>query len=252
MTTQVERAKVLTDLHIKGKPLILYNIWDAGSAQVIQKTGAKVIATSSWSVAAAHGYGDGEKVPFDLVISNLRRIIASVDLPVTIDIEGGYGRSPADVQETARKAIEAGTAGINFEDQIIGGEGLFSIEDQCARIRAIREVANHARVPIFINARTDIFLQNRPNDHGSVLENALHRAAAYAESGASGFFAPGLRDAGHIKKLCELSPLPINIMVMANTPSLKELADLGVARISYGPIPYHLAMEALKEAGSIF
>ncbi len=102
MTTQVERAKVLTDLHIKGKPLILYNIWDAGSAQVIQKTGAKVIATSSWSVAAAHGYGDGEKVPFDLVISNLRRIIASVDLPVTIDIEGGYGRS----QQTCKRPLE--------------------------------------------------------------------------------------------------------------------------------------------------
>ena len=249
MTTQVERAKLLTDLHIKGKPLILFNIWDAGSAQVVQGTGAKVIATGSWSVATAHGYEDGEKLPFDLVLANLKRIIASVDLPVTIDLEGGYGQSPTEVQEIVTTVIKAGAVGINFEDQIIGGKGLFPIEDQCERIRAIREAANHTGVPIFINARTDIFLQTDPSDHKStLLENAIHRASAYAKSGASGFFAPGLRDAKHIEKLCELSPLPINIMIMSNTPSLKQLADLGVARISYGPIPYQQAMDALKEA----
>src|SRR5471030_2518997 len=112
MTTQHDRAKLLHNLHFKGDPLILFNIWDAGSARAIQETGAKVIATSSWSVAAAHGSEDGEKLSFDLVLENLKRIIASVDLPVTIDLEGGYKRSPTEVQKMVRKVIEAGAVGI--------------------------------------------------------------------------------------------------------------------------------------------
>jgi len=141
MITQSEHAHLLNDLHIKGDPLILFNIWDAGSAKALQEIGAKVIATGSWSVAAAHGYDDGEKLSFDLALANLRRIIASVDLPVTIDLEGGYGQSPVQVQETVTKVIEAGAVGINFEDQIIDDEGLYSIEDQCARITAARAAA---------------------------------------------------------------------------------------------------------------
>jgi 2-methylisocitrate lyase-like PEP mutase family enzyme len=250
MITQIERANLLNKLHIKGDPLILFNIWDAGSAQAIQEIGAKVIATGSWSVAAAHGCNDGEKLSFDLVLANLKRIIASVNLPVTIDLEGGYGQSPAEVQETVTKVIKAGAVGINFEDQVVGAKELYSIEDQCTRIKAVREAAEYSSIPIFINARTDIFLKVDPTEHNNILlEEAIHRASAYAESGASGFFAPGLIDAKHIKKLCELSPLPVNIMVLPNAPSPKELAELGVARISYGPGPYGLVMDALKEAG---
>jgi len=250
MITQSEHAHLLNDLHIKGDPLILFNIWDAGSAKALQEIGAKVIATGSWSVAAAHGYDDGEKLSFDLALANLRRIIASVDLPVTIDLEGGYGHSPLQVQETVTQVIEAGAVGINFEDQIIGGEELYSIEDQCARIKAARAAAEQASIPLFINARTDVFLKSNPAHHDeSHLEAAIHRASAFATSGASGFFAPGLRDARQIEKLCELSPLPINIMVLPDTPSPKELANLGVARISYGPGPYRQVMDALKQAG---
>ncbi|MCI0414960.1 isocitrate lyase/phosphoenolpyruvate mutase family protein [bacterium] len=242
--TQIERANLLNSLHRKGEPLILFNIWDAGSAKVLQEIGAKAIATGSWSVAAAHGFPDGEKLPFDSALANLKRIVESVDLPVTIDLEGGYGR----VQESVTKVLQAGAVGINFEDQIVGGEGLYSIEDQSARIRAIREAAENLSVLLFINARTDIFLKNTDHteDH---LQEAARRAASYAESGASGFFAPGLMDAKLIERLCELSPIPVNIMMFPGVPSQKQLAELGVARISYGPIPYRLAMEALKEAG---
>ncbi|MCI0601936.1 isocitrate lyase/phosphoenolpyruvate mutase family protein [bacterium] len=242
--TQIERANLLNSLHRKGEPLILFNIWDAGSAKVLQEIGAKAIATGSWSVAAAHGFPDGEKLPLDSALANLKRIVESVDLPVTIDLEGGYGR----VQESVTKVLQAGAVGINFEDQIVGGEGLYSIEDQSARIRAIREAAENLSVPLFINARTDIFLKNTDHteDH---LQEAARRAASYAESGASGFFAPGLMDAKLIERLCELSPIPVNIMMFPGVPSQKQLAELGVARISYGPIPYRLAMEALKEAG---
>ncbi|HYN24129.1 MAG TPA: isocitrate lyase/phosphoenolpyruvate mutase family protein [Pyrinomonadaceae bacterium] len=250
MITQRERASFLESLHIKGDPLILFNIWDAGSAKALQEIGARVIATGSWSVAAAHGYEDGEKLPFDLVLANLQRITASIDLPVTIDLEGGYGQSPVQVQENVTKVINAGAVGINFEDQVIGGEGLYSIENQRARLKAARAAAEHASIPLFINARTDVFLKSNPADHDdSHLEEAVRRASAYAESGASGFFAPGLRDAKHIEKLCKLSPIPVNIMVLPDTPSPKQMASLGVARISYGPGPYRQVMETLKEAG---
>ncbi len=248
--TQKERADLLTSLHVKGEPVILFNIWDAGSAKAMQEIGAKAIATGSWSVAAAHGYQDGEKLPLDLTLANLKRIVASVDLPVTLDLEGGYGQSATDVEANVVKVIEAGAAGINFEDQIVGGTGLYSIQDQCERIQAIRKAAERAAIPIFINARTDLFLKAGPVEHNdTLLQEALRRAFAYAESGATGFFAPGLRDAQHIKKLCAHSPLPVNILMLPNTPSSKQLAESGVARISYGPAPYRLAMEALREAG---
>lgn len=251
MVTQIERANLLKNLHVKGNPLILFNIWDAGSARAIQEIGAKVIATGSWSVAAAHGYDDGEKLSFDLVLANIQRIIASVDIPVTIDLEGGYGQSPTEVKENAIRIIETGAVGINFEDQIVGGKELYSTETQCERIKAIREAAKHVSIPVFINARTDIFFKTDATNHNNeLLEKAIVRAFAYAESGANGFFVPGLKEAKVIEKLCERSPIPVNVMIMPDTPSPKQLAELGVARISYGPGPYCQMMNFLKEAGS--
>ena len=251
MLSQIERALLLKSLHVKGDPLIVFNIWDAGSAKALQEVGAKVIATGSWSVAAAHGYEDREKLPLDLVLANLKRIVASVSLPVTIDLEGGYGRSPAEVQATVLRVLQAGAVGINFEDQIVGGKGLYAIEDQCARIRAIRTAAEDAQIPLFLNARTDIFLKSSPETHNERhLEEALERASAFSESGASGFFAPGLRNADYIGKLCAISSLPVNILALADTPSPRRLAELGVARISYGPLPYRNMIAALKEAAS--
>lgn len=146
--------------------------------------------------------------------------------------------------------MAAGAVGINFEDQIVGGEGLYTIEQQCPRIETMRGVAEQAAIPLFINARTDVFLKTYPAKHDEAqLDEAIRRAVAYAQAGASGFFAPGLRDAEFIGKLCERSPIPVNIMVLPDTLSTKEMAKLGVARISYGPGPYLQMMEALKEAG---
>ncbi len=235
--TQLEHANTLKQVHIKGNPLILFNVWDAGSAQAIQTSGAKAIATSSWSVAAAHGYQDGEHLPFEHVLSNIKRIIASVELPVTIDLEGGYGQNPEAVQDTVAKVIEAGVAGINFEDQIIGSNTLYSIIDQCARIRAVRAAAELASIPVFINARTDIFLKVDPTQHQDKLEETVDGAIAYAEAGADGFFVPGLTEPAYIEQLCSRSPMPVNIMMLEGMPSHKQLAELGVSRISYGPAP---------------
>ncbi|TXK80378.1 isocitrate lyase/phosphoenolpyruvate mutase family protein [Paenibacillus sp. N3.4] len=247
MITQLEQAQHLHDLHKKGDPLILINVWDAGSAQAVQEIGAKVIATGSWSVAAAHGYEDGEKLPFDLVLANLKRISEGVKLPVTIDMEGGYGQYPAQVLESVLKVIEAGAVGINIEDQTKNGVGLNTIEDQCMRIAAAHKAAEQTAIPLFINVRTDIFLQIDPNHHNdSHVEKALQRAHAYAAAGANGFFAPGLSEAKHIESLCKLSPLPVNIMITPRTPAPRQLAELGVARISYGPHPYLHLMSTLK------
>ncbi|CAN5407662.1 isocitrate lyase/phosphoenolpyruvate mutase family protein [soil metagenome] len=250
MNNQIKQAQVFKSLHINGGPLILFNIWDAGSAKAIQAIGAKAIATSSWSVAASHGYEDGEKLSFHLVLSNLERIIKSVDLPVTIDLEGGYGKNVVEIQETVTSIIKAGAVGINIEDQMIGNEALYSIEEQCARIKAIHQIAAQISMPLFINARTDIFLKTAPvNHHDNHLKEAIHRAISYAEAGANGFFAPGLAHIPYIEKLCTVSPIPVNIMISSNAFPSKQLAKLGVARISYGPDPYRLVMKALQEAG---
>ncbi|MBC7810505.1 MAG: isocitrate lyase/phosphoenolpyruvate mutase family protein [Burkholderiales bacterium] len=250
MPTQSENANLFSSLHVKGNPIILFNIWDAGSAQAVQEAGAKAVATGSRAAAAAHGYGDGEELPLDLAVANLKRIIAIVDVPVTFDFESGYGKTPTEVAQTVTQVIEAGAVGINFEDQIIGGDDtLYSVEDQVARIKAIREAADKLAVPFFINARTDVFLMTNPTTHNEAhLEETIQRAAAYAEAGASGFFAPGLRNAQYIEKLCDASPIPVNLLVMPDVPSSTALAELGVARISYGGRPYFQLIDAFKEA----
>ena len=250
MTTQKEKAELFNSLHIKGSPVILFNVWDAGSARTIEQAGAKAIATGSWSVAAAQGFDDGEKIPIDLVFANLERIVSSVSVPVTLDFEGGYATNVAALKENIRNLIAAGGIGLNFEDRIVGGDGLHSVEDQSTRIEAIRETAETAGLPLFINARSDVFLETYPAQHNETeLQQALERAEAYAKAGASGFFAPGLRDPDLIRKLCDDSPLPVNILFLPDTPPTKTMAELGVARISYGASPYRLMMAALKEAG---
>lgn len=244
-----ERAIQFAALHRRNAPLILFNAWDAGSARAVAASGASAIATGSWSVAAAHGFDDGEALPFALAIANLERIVASVDLPVTLDMEGGYADALPALQENIRRVIDAGAVGINFEDRIVTGAGLYSIAKQCERLRAIREAAEQAGVPLFINARTDLFLATDASKHDAALmTQAIERANAYAEAGASGFFAPALGNLAQIKTLCEQSTLPVNIMMLPNLQTA-ALAEAGVARISYGPAPYRQAMKAIEQAG---
>ena len=246
---QKEKAEAFKSLHVKGSPVILFNIWDAGSARTIEQAGAKAIATGSWSVAAAQGFDDGEEIPLTLVLTNIKRIVDSVSLPVTLDFETGYATDLSSLKENISNVIAAGAIGINFEDRIISSDDLQTIENQSARIKAVREAADEASIPLFINARTDVFLKTYPAKHDEgQLEEALQRAAAYAEAGGSGLFAPGLRDPELIKQLCERSPLPVNILVLPDTPPTKTMAELGVARISYGASPYRQMTEALKQA----
>jgi 2-methylisocitrate lyase-like PEP mutase family enzyme len=240
------KAALFVSLHVPGDPVILYNAWDAGSAKAVAEAGARAIATGSASVAAANGYGDGQQVPLQLVLDNAERIVAAVDLPVTVDFEGGYGVAPEDVMRNVSLLASAGAIGCNFEDQVIGGEGLHPIEFQAERIRAARS----ATFPdFFINARTDIFLKSRDHDEAMV-DAAIERGRAYAEAGASGFFVPGLADLGLLARVCAASPIPVNFMAFPGAPGAAEAAKAGIARISHGPFPYRLAMKALKEAAA--
>ncbi len=156
---QAQKARDFAALHVRGDPLILYNIWDAGSARAVVAAGARAVATGSRSVAAAHGFDDGEAIPLDWLERIVARIATVVEAPLSVDFEGGYAEAPDDIAGNAARLINVGMAGLNFEDQIVGGAGLYGVPQQCDRIEAIRRFADALEVPLFINARTDLFLQ---------------------------------------------------------------------------------------------
>jgi 2-methylisocitrate lyase-like PEP mutase family enzyme len=244
--TQQEKARLFAALHRPGDPIILFNAWDAGSAKVVAEAGAKAIATGSASVAAAHGFQDAEALPLELALANAARVAGAVELPVTIDFEGAYAVEAQGVAANMKRLAETGAVGCNFEDQVLGGEGLHSLEAQAARIRAARTAVGP---DFFINARTDIFLKTRAATHEpGRIEEAVARARAYAEAGASGFFVPGLVDLDQLAQICTASPLPVNFMAFPGAPDAGAVAGAGVARISHGPFPHKLAMQALKQA----
>lgn len=246
MSSPSEKFALFAALHRPGDPVVLYNIWDAGSARAVAEAGAKALATGSASVAGANGLPDGEGFPMKLAIDNAARIVATVELPVTVDFEGGYAVEPDAVAANLKRLAETGAIGCNFEDQIVGGDGLHAIPDQVARIRAVRDALGGA---FFINARTDIFLKAKPDTHDDAkVDAAIERAEAYADAGASGFFVPGLANLALLERVCAASPLPVNFMAFPGAPSAAEVAGVGIARISHGPFPYMDAMKALAEA----
>tara|TARA_R110002126_G_C10490973_1_gene504710 strand:- start:114990 stop:115751 length:762 start_codon:yes stop_codon:yes gene_type:complete len=246
--SQLDKARDFVDLHISGKPLILYNIWDAGSANIIAKAGAQAIATGSLSVAAAQGFADGENIPLEFLLQIIRRIAVTVDLPLSVDFEGCFAVEPVDVGANVAHVINAGAIGINFEDQIVGGSGLYPENEQCLRLEAARGAAKQAGVPLFINARTDLFLKETDQDkHKDLIPEAKARAAAYQDAGASGFFVPGLVQPELIAEICDQVTMPVNVMMRGGAPDMKTLASLGVARISFGPGPYFKAMDELAQ-----
>jgi 2-methylisocitrate lyase-like PEP mutase family enzyme len=243
---QAEKAARFAELHVKGAPLLLYNAWDAGTAKSILDAGAKAIATSSWAVAEAQGYRDGEAIPIMLVEQIIARIASTIDAPVTVDFEGGYSDDDGVLAENVSRLLELGVIGINFEDRVVQGAGLYAIDRQARRIAAIQDAAGKKGVDLFINARTDLFL-GQEGDPAKSIGDALERAKAYAAAGASGIFVPGLRDDLLIGRICDGVALPVNLMVMDGVPSTERLSELGVARISYGAIPYIRAMKTLRE-----
>lgn len=251
MTNQADHTTLFRSLHVPGTPIILFNIWDAGSAKAVVDSGAKALATGSAPVAMAQGFGDGEQMPLELALQNIERIIDATDLPVTMDLESGYGADTAIVEKTITAAMDKGIVGFNFEDQVVGTADLYPIAEQIARITAARKAADSTGTNGFINARTDIFLKAKPDTHNeAMLNDAIERAAAYEQAGADGFFAPGLADEQLIAKLCNKVNLPVNIIALPHVPPNNVLAQAGVARISYGPVPYKTMMKSLETAAA--
>lgn len=249
--TQSDLAQRFAALHQPGHPLILYNAWDAGSAQAIAKAGASAIATGSWSLAAAQGFEDGQDMPFAFALQILEQITKAVDLPVSFDFEAGFAEDLDSLAENISRALDTGAIGVNFEDRLIGKPGLRPIEDQAARIATLRRVAETKGIPLFINARTDVFFQgSKPEEHTELMPEAQSRARAYADAGANGIFVPGLITPELIGPFCADAPLPVNIMQIGSAPDHITLSKLGVARISYGPAPYLAAMKDITSAAT--
>ncbi|MDA0161492.1 isocitrate lyase/phosphoenolpyruvate mutase family protein [Solirubrobacter ginsenosidimutans] len=245
MSTQREKAEELRRLHAAPEPLVLVNAWDAASARVVAAApGARAIATASWSIAAAHGFADGEQLSREAMIAAVGVVARAVDLPVTADLERGYGNA----RLTLDSALEAGAVGCNLEDSDAAG-GLWPAEEHAAVVAAARAAGDAVDIPLVINARTDVYLRDViPAEERLVA--ALERGAAYLDAGADCIFVPGVRDLATIESLVKEMGGPISLLLGAGGPPLAELARLGVARVSYGPGPMGVAMAALSRAAA--
>jgi len=230
-------------LHVPGDPVVLYNIWDAGSARAVAAAGAKALATGSHPVGDASGFGDGQKVPLDFVFENAKRIMGAVDLPLTVDFEGAYSEDPEQAGANVGALAATGAVGCNFEDQVIGGEGVHPLKAQAKRIEAIRRSVGDQ---FYINARTDLYLKTQAHD-SALVDEVIERGKAFADAGASGFFVPRMTDARQIEKVVREVPLPLNLIAFPGAPSKREWANAGVARISHGPFPHRALMATLEE-----
>ena len=238
------RASALLALHTAPEILVLANVWDVVSAQVVAATpGAKALATASHSIAATFGYEDGEHIPLELHLDMVRRIAAAVDLPVSMDLEAGYG----DPGATARRAIEAGVVGGNLEDQ------MKPLDEAVAAVEAVLAAGRDAGIEFVLNARTDAFLRAPEGaDRGEVLQEALRRGLAFLEAGAPVVFVPGAVSRDDVAALADgLGPQRLTVISVPGVSlSVSELQQLGVARVSTGPFTQRVAMTALQDAAT--
>lgn len=248
-TKSHQKAKTLRELH--DGMLVLPNAWDAGSAAIIAAAGAKAIATTSAGVSWALGRRDGQQLTRDEMAEAIRRIVAAVDVPVTADVEGGYGTDPDAVAETVRAVIATGAVGINLEDSQPTGGQLFTVEAQAERVAAAREAAAKGGLPqFFVNVRTDVYLFGIGAPEGRLVD-VLARAAAYTQAGADGLFVPGLLDLDTLAAITSKVSLPVNVMAGAGAPDVASFAQAGVRRVSLGmaitQAAYTLARKAAAE-----
>ncbi|MEH1164438.1 isocitrate lyase/phosphoenolpyruvate mutase family protein [Micromonospora sp. CPCC 205539] len=248
MTDHQSRAELLRSLHVPGSPLVLVNAWDAASARIVAAAGSRAVATTSAGVAWSLGAPDGDVLDRDTAVDLIRRVATSVPLPVTADIESGYGATPAEVGDTIRAVLAAGAVGVNIEDAGYDGQTpLRPVDEQCERLVAARAAADAAAVPLYLNARVDTFLRA-----GGDVDETVSRASAYLAAGADGVFVPGVADLALVGQLVGAIPAPLNVMAGPGMPTVAELAGAGVARVSLGAsvaeAAYTLVRRAADEA----
>ncbi|WP_435062888.1 isocitrate lyase/PEP mutase family protein [Halobaculum sp. EA56] len=248
--TQRDRARTFRALHEDADgPLVLANAWDVASALVYERLGVAAIGTSSAGVAASVGYPDGERIPRTETLAAVERMAERVALPVSADIEAGYGDAPGGVGETVARVVDAGAVGVNLED----GTGdpdrpLRDPADHAARIEAARAAADDAGVPIVVNARTDVFWAG-VSDPDDRLERAVERANRYLDAGGDCAFVPGVTDAETIAALADRIDAPLNVLGGPGAPSVPALGELGVARVSVGSGPMRATLATLEAIG---
>lgn len=237
-----DKATELLALHTGPELLVVVNVWDVASATVVASApGCRALATASHAIAATFGYPDGERISRDLMLDMCGRIAAAVDLPVTADLEAGYG----DPAETTRRAVAAGIAGANLED------AMAPLADSVAAVEAVVRAAAEAGVPFVLNARTDAFLQAGDRNRDQVLADAIERGRAYLDAGAACVFVPGLVDELTVRRLVEgIGARRVSLLATPGTPPLSVLAGLGVARVSFGPWSQRVAMTALADTAA--
>jgi len=247
MATQKEKAALFHQLHHSGELLILPNIWDPLGALLLESLQYKAVATASASIAYSNGYYDGEKIPFAKVLTICKNIVNSVKLPVTADIESGYADNDKQLYENITKLLEAGIVGINIEDTDARTHTLNAVDVQCRKISLIRKLADEKGIPLFINARTDVYIHTGLfATSEETLNETIKRGAAYKEAGADGFYPIVMSNAADIEQVVKHVPLPINVITIPGIPDISSLQDMGVSRLSLGPSFLKSAPQAMK------
>ncbi|MFE5791156.1 isocitrate lyase/phosphoenolpyruvate mutase family protein [Streptomyces sp. NPDC056503] len=239
--TSSHGASLFRSLHTSARPLALANAWDVASALIVEAAGAPAIATTSAGVAWSLGAPDGDRVSRDLAVDAVARVAAAVTVPVSADIEGGHGQSPAEVADTVTRVLEAGAVGINIED------GTRPPGILAARLEAVRAAADRAGADLFVNARVDTYLLGLGDPAGR-LGDTLARARSYVDAGADGIFVPGVTDPELIKALADALTVPLNVLAGPGAPPVVELGALGVARVSLGSSVVQSAYAAARHA----
>lgn len=254
---QKKKAEAFRAMHHGPDPLLLVNVWDVASARIVEEAGFPAVATTSAGIAFARGFPDGEKIHPDRMFASIAQIAGAVKVPVTGDVEAGYGDSPERALHTARNIIFGGAVGMNFEDAT--GDSNHPLADlslQLERIRSIREAASKYDLALVLNARTDVYLL-QVGDPAKRYDETVRRLSAFRDAGADCVFAPGVRDPETIRRLVVDLKHPVNILAGPDSPSVSELAALGVRRISLGSGPMRATLgllrrlaEEVKQAGT--
>lgn len=242
---QIQKAETLKVLHYVDTPLILPNIWDPIGALMLQKEGFSAVATSSSAVAQSQGFKDGENIPFHLFLTRHLHITSAVSLPVTADIESGFASNKEQLEENIKALIKAGVVGINFEDSDKETGELVPIDTQCHKLEIIRNIADKKGIPLFINARIDTYVKGDHLNQEGKLKETLKRARAYKEAGADCVFPILIKEEKEIKTLIENTDLPVNVMTFPGIPNFKDLAEMGVKRISLGGSLLKIATQSI-------
>jgi 2-methylisocitrate lyase-like PEP mutase family enzyme len=244
---QQEKAKQFFKLHHSGRLLILPNIWDCLGANLLESLNYQAIATASASVAFTNGYDDGQRISFDSVLAILKKIVSSVNIPVSADIESGFAENDLQLQENIKQLLATGIIGINIEDTDKETNSILPTEIQCEKIRLVKRVSEKMGIPLFINARADVYLRGKDFDNPeSKFEEALKRGRAYKAAGADCFYPIAMTRQEDIKRMVEQLQMPVNVITIAGIPELNVLNEMGVARVSLGPSFLKIALKAMK------